>query len=105
MNPWLQTGLSLLVGLMTAGGALIGVRLSVQGSNRAEWWRRFTWAAELSLDRSPTKRVAGLKLLAKLSQSNLAQHDDYLLLDVFQGRVLDELLRDLSDLEEGGNDE
>jgi hypothetical protein len=50
--------------------------------------------------------VAGLKLLAKLAQSDLAQQDDYVLLDVFQGRVLDELLSDLPDDEEGdGNDE
>lgn len=101
VNLWLQTGLSLAVGLLTAGGALIGVRLSVRGNNRAEWWRRFTWAADLALDDSPVKRVAGLKLLTKLAQSDLAQRDEYLLLDVFQGRVLDELLHDLSDLQEG----
>jgi hypothetical protein len=106
VNPWLQTGLSLVVGLLTAGGALVGVRLSVRGNNRAEWWRRFTWAAGLALDNSSVKRVAGLKLLTKLAQSDLAQQDDYLLLDVFQGRVLDELLHGLSDLQEGGgNDE
>jgi hypothetical protein len=99
VNVWLQTGLSLLVGLLTAGGALIG--LSVQGNNRAEWWRRFTWAANLALDDSPVKRVAGLKLLTKLAQSDLAQRDECLLLDVFQGRVLDELLHDLPDLQEG----
>lgn len=105
MNPWLQAGLSLAVGLLTAGGALVGVRLSARDNNRAEWWRRFTWAADLALDSSPVKRVAGLKLLAKLGQSDLAQRDDCLLLDVFQERVLDELLRDLPDLEEGGNNE
>jgi hypothetical protein len=100
VNLWLQTGLSLVVGLLTAGGALIGVRMSVRGNNRAEWWRRFTWAADLALDESSVKRVAGLKLLTKLAQSDLAQGDDYLLLDVFQGRVLDQLLRDLPDRRE-----
>lgn len=104
MNPWLQTGLSLAVGLLTAGGALVGVRLSVRGTNRAEWWRRFTWAADLALDDSPVKRVVGLKLLAKLAQSDLAQQDDYRLIDVFQERVLDELLRDLQGVE-GEEDE
>lgn len=94
MNPWLQTGLSLVVGVMTAGGALLGVRLGVRGSNRAEWWRRFTWAADLALDNSPVKRVVGLKLLTKLAQSDLAQRDECLLLDVFQERVLDELSHD-----------
>jgi hypothetical protein len=101
MNPWLQAGLSLAVGLLTAGGALLGVRLAVRGNNRAEWWRRFTWAAELALDDSATKRVTGLKLLTKLARSDLAQHDDYLLLDVFHERVLDELLRNLPDRREG----
>ncbi|MGH3785700.1 MAG: hypothetical protein ACRDRG_03945 [Pseudonocardiaceae bacterium] len=101
MNPWLHAGLSLGAGLLTASGALLGVRLAVRGNNRAEWWRRFTWAAELALDDSPVKRVAGLKLLTKLAQSDLAQPDDYLLLDVFQERVLDELLRDLPDHREG----
>lgn len=100
MNLWLQTGLSLVVGLLTGGGALIGVRMSVRGNNRAEWWRRFTWAADLALDEAPVKRVAGLELLTKLAQSDLAQRDDYLLLDVFQGRVLDELLYDFPDLRE-----
>jgi hypothetical protein len=57
VNPWLQTGLSLVVGLMTAGGALLGVRLAVRGNNRAEWWRRFTWAADLTLDDSPVKPI------------------------------------------------
>ncbi|MEU7957761.1 hypothetical protein [Micromonospora humida] len=114
VNPWLQTGMSVLVGLMTAVGALIGVRLSVHGSDRAteqrelagrreEWWRRFTWAAELALDDAPVKRVTGLKLLTKLAQSELAKRDECLLIDVFQGRVLDELLSDLSGNSEGGH--
>jgi hypothetical protein len=108
MNPWFQTGLSLLVGLLTAGGALVGVRLTVRGNDRStqqrelaasreEWWRRFTWAAQLALDDSPAKRVAGLKLLAKLGQSDLAQNDECMLLDVFQGRVLDTLVDELSE--------
>ncbi|MFC6088094.1 hypothetical protein [Saccharothrix lopnurensis] len=95
--------LPLVVGLLTAGGAFLGVRHSVHGNDRAteqrelaarreEWWRRFTWAAELALDQDPAKRVAGLKLLTKLGQSDLAQADESVLLDVFQGRVLDALL-------------
>ena len=97
---------SLAVGLLTATGAFLGVRFSVRGNDRAteqrelatrreEWWRRFTWASELALDESPAKRVAGLKLLAKPAQSELAARDEWELLDVFQGRVLDKLLDDL----------
>lgn len=107
MGPWLQVGLSLGVGVLTAVGALVGVRFTVRGNDRAteqrelaarreEWWRRFEWAAALAMDESPTKRVAGLKLLTKLAQSELAQQDECTLLDVFQGRVLDALLDDLS---------
>lgn len=106
MPIWLQVVLPLAVGLLTAGGAILGVRHSVHGNDRAteqrelaarreEWWRRFTWAAELALDESPAKRVAGLKLLATLARSDLAQREECLLLDVFQGRVLDTLLDDL----------
>ena len=97
VNPWLQTGLSLAASLLVAGGgALLGVRLSGWRSNRAQWWwRQFRWASELALDNSSAKRVAGLKVLTKLAQSDPAQQDEYLLLDVFPERVLDELVRDL----------
>lgn len=102
MNPWLQVALSLGVGLLTTAGALVGVRLSVRGNDRAtgqrelaarreEWWRRFTWAAELALDDSAAKRVAGLDLLTALAKSELAERDECLLLDEFQKRVLDTL--------------
>jgi hypothetical protein len=100
VNPWVQAGLSVFIGLLTAGGALIGVQRSVRGNDRAtaqrelagrreEWWRRFTWAADLALDQSPVRRVAGLKLLARLAQSDLAAKDEYMLIDVFQQHVLD----------------
>lgn len=104
----MQAGLSVLVGLLTACGAYLGVRHTTRGNDRAtrqrelaarreEWWRRFTWAADLAMDESPVKRVTGLKLLAKLAQSDLAQRDECLLLDVFHGRVLDALLDDVPD--------
>jgi len=64
------------------GGCVLGARLGSRANDRAteqrelaarreEWWRRFTWAAELAVDDTPVKRVAGLKLLAKLTQSRL----------------------------------
>jgi hypothetical protein len=112
VNPWAQAALSLGVGLLTGAGALVGVRLSVRGNDRAtvqrelaarreEWWRRFTWAADLALDPAADKRVAGLRLLASLAQSELAQREECQLLDVFQARVLDPLVADLSDPDEG----
>jgi hypothetical protein len=113
VNPWVQALLSLGVGLVTATGALVGIRFSVRGNDRAteqrelaarreEWWRRFTWAAELALAPEPERRTAGLRLLTSLAQSELAQRDECLMLDVFQSRVLDPLLKDLPDQDEGG---
>lgn len=58
---------------------------------REEWWRRFTWAAELTWDESAKKRTAGLHLLTKLAQSDLAGKEECLLLDSFHERVLQEL--------------
>jgi len=112
VSPWLQAGLSLLVGLMTACGALIGVRHSVRGNDRAteqreiaarreEWWRRFTWAADLALDESAVKQTAGLELLIKLAESDLAKADECLLIDVFQQRVLQEILDQEEESDEG----
>lgn len=91
-----------MTALVAAAGAFLGVRLSVRGGDRAtvqrekaarreEWWRRFTWAAELALDESPAKRATGLRMLTQLAQSELAQRDEYLILDAFPGRVLDEM--------------
>lgn len=115
MPIWLQATLPLVIGLLTAGGAFLGIRHSTRGNDRAtdqrelaarreEWWRRFVWAAQLTLDESEVKRVAGLKLLVTLGQSELAKRDECQLLDVFQGRVLDALLDDLSkSANEGGS--
>jgi hypothetical protein len=35
VDPWLQAGLSILVGLLTAGGAYLGVRHATRGNDRA----------------------------------------------------------------------
>ncbi|MDX8033485.1 hypothetical protein SK803_24975 [Lentzea sp. BCCO 10_0856] len=113
LPTWLQAVLPLATGLLSAGGAFLGVRHAARGNDRAtkqrevaarreEWWRRFTWAAGLALDELPAKRVTGLKLLGKLAQSELAERDECLLLDVFQGRVLDALLDDLTQRSDGG---
>lgn len=108
MQPWIEYGLPFASALLGACGAYFGVRHTAKGNDRAtqqrdlaarreEWWRRFVWAAELALDDSPVKRVVGLKLLTKLARSDLAQRDEALLLDVFQGGVLDKLLDELPD--------
>lgn len=106
MNPLWQVLLSLVAGSITATAAWFGVRHTVRGNDRAtqqrelaarreEWWRRFTWAAELALAESPAKRGAGLKLMTVLARSDLAQDEEWQLLYVFQARVLDTLVEDL----------
>lgn len=112
MTPWLQILLSLGAGLVTASGALLGVRLTIRSSDRAtsqrdfasqretqqrelaarreEWWRRFTWAAELTWDETKAKRVIGLRLLTQLVASELTGEEECLLLDAISQRVLGE---------------
>lgn len=109
MNPWLQVALSLGTGVLTAGGALLGVRYSVKATDRAtgqreiaaqrdveqrelaarreEWWRRFTWAAEQATEETQEKRSAGLALLGHLATSKLAGEDEYLLLKSLTERL------------------
>lgn len=103
LNVLMQT----LTGLLAVVGGFVGARMSVRGSDRAtaqravaarreEWWRRFTWAAELTLDDSSTKRASGLRVLTQLALSDLSQRDEYLILDAFPGRVLGESEEDKS---------
>ncbi|MBB1153503.1 hypothetical protein [Amycolatopsis dendrobii] len=100
-----QLVVTIALGLLTVTGAFVGARMGVRANDRAtkqredaarreEWWRRFTWAADLALDDSSRKRVAGLKLMTKLARSELATHDDNQLLDVFTHDALDRLVRD-----------
>ncbi|MBQ0994859.1 hypothetical protein KBX08_32930 [Micromonospora sp. H61] len=90
-----------MTGLIAAVGAFVGVRLSVRGNDRAtvqrdiaarreEWWRRFTWAAELAHDDSPASRAAGLRVLTQLALSELSQRDEHLILHAFPAPVLRE---------------
>ncbi len=44
------------------------------------------------MDESAAKRTLGLSLMIKLARSELAQQDEYQLLDVFHQRVLGEIL-------------
>ncbi|MGC7102932.1 hypothetical protein ACPZ19_50435 [Amycolatopsis lurida] len=98
-----QIAVTAVLGVLATSGAFLGARLGARANDRAtsqrelaarreEWWRRFTWATELALDESPTKRTVGLSLMLKLATSELAQQDEYQLLDVFHQRVLGEIL-------------
>lgn len=109
---WWQIGVTALVGVLATSGAFLGARLGARANDRAteqrewaarreEWWRRFTWAAELAMDESAAKRTLGLSLMMKLARSELAQQDEYDLLDVFHQRVLGEILNPVEKTEQG----
>ncbi|MFI9816502.1 hypothetical protein [Saccharothrix variisporea] len=112
MNPWFQLGATLFVGLLTAGGALLGVRLNGRVADRAteqretqarreEWSKRFHQVLAYALDdESPRKQAAGLELLRALAESELAGPDELLLMRALADRVLGPVLREVEPGEE-----
>ncbi|MFD5244917.1 hypothetical protein ACFWIW_10260 [Amycolatopsis sp. NPDC058340] len=106
MSPWLQVCATFLVGVLTATGALLGVRMNGRVGDRAteqreeqgrreEWSKRFYEILAYAVDESPRKRVAGLHLMSALAESDLAGPDELKLMDVFADRVLKPLLREI----------
>lgn len=108
MSPWLQVVSTFLVGAVTAGAALLGVRMNgrvgdrateqreVQG-RREEWSKRFYELLAYVVDESPRKRAAGLGLMSALAESDLAGPDELKLMEVLADRVLTPLLRELQE--------
>jgi hypothetical protein len=108
MGPWLQVASTLLVGLLAAGGALLGVRLSGRTNDRAteqretqgrreEWSKRFYEVLAYVVDESPRKRETGVYLMTALAESELAGPDELRLMEVLADRVLNPMLRELCD--------
>jgi hypothetical protein len=109
MAPWLQLVATFAVGVLTASGALLGVRMNAKVGDRAteqrekqgrreEWSKRFYEALSYVVDEnSPRKRAAGLHLMSALSDSELAGRDELKLMEVFSDRVLKPLLQELAD--------
>lgn len=111
MSGW-QIAVTAIVGVLATSGAFIGARLGARANDRAteqrelaarreEWWRRFTWAAELAMDESAARRTLGLSLMMKLARSDLAQQDECQLLDVFHQRALGDILEQADQLRQG----
>lgn len=109
MNPWLQLGASLFIGVMTAGGALLGVRMNAHvgergtvqrelQARREEWSKRFFEALSYVADESPRKREIGLGLMEALAQSELAGPDERRLMEISAQRVLNPLLKQLAEV-------
>ncbi|MFK0244610.1 hypothetical protein ACIQUM_07915 [Amycolatopsis azurea] len=108
MSGW-QIAITACVGVLAATAAYFGARQGARSNDRAteqrdlaarreEWWRRFTWAAELAMNESAAKRTLGLSLMLKLARSELAQQDEYDLLDVFHQRTLGDILGSADDV-------
>jgi len=106
MDPLLQVVVPLMVGLLTAGGALVGVRMNGRFSDRAteqretqgrreEWSKRFYEILAYVIDESPRKRAAGLYLMSALAESDLAGPDELRLMEALTDRVLNPLLREI----------
>lgn len=91
--PW---WLTVLVGACTVAGSFLVVRIwprrahrsaaeqRERASARAEWFRRFRWAAELTLQPEPAAQTAGFAALDVLAESELASKDDVNLLAAVQ---------------------
>jgi hypothetical protein len=113
MDPLLQVVVPLIVGLLTAGGALVGVRMNGRVSDRAteqreaqgrreEWSKRFYEVLAYVIDESPRKRAAGLYLMSALAESDLAGPDELRLMEALADRVLNPLLREIHGTTHGG---
>lgn len=46
LDTWLRLG-NLLVSLLGFGGLIWTIRQKTISDNRAEWWKRYTWATDL----------------------------------------------------------
>ena len=80
MNVWLQLASTMLVGVLTAGGALLGVR------------------------RVAAQAGGGLHLMSALAESDLAGPDELKLMEILADRVLNPLLDELKRQEVSGDD-
>lgn len=79
---WWQTLLIAVGGgLLTLIGTLIVGWFSRETSRHAEWFRRVQWAQGMTTATDERTQAAGYRVLAYLSDSTLASHDDQLLLE------------------------
>lgn len=108
MSPWFQLGATLFVGLLTAGAALVGVRLNTRAGDRStnqreaqarreESSKRFYQVLEYALDDdSSRKQAAGCHLLLALAESDLVGPDELKLMRAVADHLLGPLLQEVS---------
>ncbi|WP_143267018.1 hypothetical protein [Amycolatopsis thailandensis] len=89
---WLTPVLALVAGLLTAGAAFLGVRVTVrqkeQSEGRSEWRARLQMAQELYWSSDVEKRLAGIGILDVLAESDLAGPDELRMIEVFLKPIL-----------------
>lgn len=56
---------------MGIAAAVVTVRQKTRSDNRAEWWRRYTWATEQSFSKEPHESLVGWVNLDILLKSPL----------------------------------
>lgn len=66
-----QAWVTLIIGLIATAGVLITWRQKNTADRRSEWWRRTTWALELTFSGEQDQRRLGWSLLLALATSKL----------------------------------
>ncbi|KMO69818.1 hypothetical protein [Mycolicibacterium chlorophenolicum] len=71
-----QAWVTLIVGLIATVGVLVTWRQKNTADRRSEWWRRTTWALELTFSDAQEQRRLGWSLLLALAASKLVTKGD-----------------------------
>ncbi|HJG47096.1 hypothetical protein [Corynebacterium variabile] len=89
-DQWLRL-VQILVAAVGIAAAVVTLWQKKRADNRAEWWRRYTWATEQSFEETEHQQLVGWVNLGILSQSQLATKTER---DVVQALALDKKGRD-----------
>lgn len=71
-----QAWVTLVVGLVAAGGVLITWRQKNHADRRAEWWRRVSWAFDHALSADEAEAEFGWLMVQHLADSGLVTKGD-----------------------------
>jgi hypothetical protein len=97
-----QAWVTLIIGLIAAGGVLITWHQKNRADRRAEWWRRVSWAFDHALSTDAAEAEFGWLMVDHLARSPLATKDDA---DLFQTVAERWITSDTEDDTTGGPDE
>lgn len=71
-----QAWVTLIIGLVATIGVLITWQQKNTADRRSEWWRRTSWALDLTFSEAQEKRRLGWSLLLALAASKLVTKGD-----------------------------